>query len=282
MLPFRILVVCLCATAVQGFLQSPTQGLLSTNPKVTPITTSDGHKARGWRQPLRASYEDPEDAEVIEEVRLNVLKSRRGQIRYTLRTAESVRNFRLQQGWVPEVDENGKALKSDGKVAVTLTATIVAIGAVVLRVGGRAALVSAIGLDFMTDNPELKDNLDQILAAAENMDPLTKIGLFTAAWTGVKVLCFDAAGVALALASGILFGGVFQGAVASAAAATFGSSVAFTMAKLDTPVRKKALELLDEYPSLRGIEKVVARDGLKAILTLRLAPVLPIPIGFYN
>ena len=42
------------------------------------------------------------------------------------------------------------------------------------------------------------------------------------------------------------------------------------------------MELLDEYPSLRGIEKTVARDGLKAILTLRLAPILPIPIGMYN
>lgn len=73
-----------------------------------------------------------------------------------------------------------------------------------------------------------------------------------------------------------------QGAVASAAAATIGSFVAFTLAKLDSPVRKKALEVLDEYPSLRGIEKVVSRDGLKAILTLRLAPVLPIPIGLYN
>ena len=26
----------------------------------------------------------------------------------------------------------------------------------------------------------------------------------------------------------------------------------------------------------------MAKDGLKAILTLRLAPVLPIPIGLYN
>lgn len=38
--------------------------------------------------------------------------------------------------------------------------------------------------------------------------------------------------------------------------------------------------LLD--PSLRGIEKVVAKDGIKAVLTLRLAPILPIPIGAYN
>jgi len=227
--------------------------------------------------------DDPEEAKVIEESRMSVLSARRKQIRTTLRSAESIRNFRLQQGWVPEIDpETGKPEKSDGKVAVSFTAVVVAIGAVTLRIGGRAALISAVGLDFITENPELKANLDQVLAVADQTDPITKAALFIAAWTVVKVSCIDALGVALALSSGILFGGVLQGAVASAAAATFGSTVSFTLAKLDTPVRRKALELVEEYPSLRGIERVVAEDGLKAIVTLRLAPILPIPIGMYN
>ena len=228
-------------------------------------------------------FQDPRtDEEIEEEVRKKVLSSRRKMIRSTLKSAESLRNFRLKNNFVPQVDENGKVLKSDGKVAVSLTAFVVAAGAIALRVGGRAALVSTLGLDFVTENPELKENLDQILNTSDNMDPATKLFLFTAAWTVVKVFCFDAGGVALALASGILFDGVLNGALLSAAAATVGSSVAFGMAKLDTPVRKKALEVLEEYPSLRGIEKVVATDGLKAILTLRLAPVLPIPLGLYN
>jgi len=235
------------------------------------------------RQHILQAWKNNEDpAAVEEEARLKVLQDRRKSIRGFLKSAEAVRNLRLTQGWVPELDEDGKAVQSDGKSAVTLTAFAVAAGAVVLRVGGRAALVSAVGLDFAKDNPELKANLDQILQASDSMDPATKAALFTAAWTAVKVLCFDAGGVALALSSGILFGGVIQGGIMSATAATVGSSVAFSMAKLETPVRVKALELLEEYPSLRGIEKVVARDGLKAILTLRLAPVLPIPIGMYN
>lgn len=217
-----------------------------------------------------------------EPVRLQVWKSRRNQIRQTLKSADQVRIFRLQQGWVPELGDDGKPLKSDGKVALTLTAFVIAAGAIALRIGGRAALVSTLGLDFVTENPELKANLDIVLNTADSMDPVTKLLLFTASWTAVKVLCFDAAGVALALSSGILFGGVLQGAVVSAAAATFGSTVAFGLAKLDTPLRKKGLGLLDEYPSLRGIEKVVAKEGFKAILTLRLAPLLPIPIGAYN
>lgn len=217
-----------------------------------------------------------------EEIRLKIIAARRKQIRQTLKSADKLRLFRLQNGFVPELDEDGKPIKSDGKVALSLTAFAVAAGAVALRIGGRAALISAVGLDFVTENQELKNNLEYVLNTADSMDAITKALIFTASWTAVKVLCFDAGGVALALGAGVLFGGVFQGALASAAAATFGSTVAFGLAKLDTPVRKKGLELIDEYPSLRGIEKVVAEDGLKAILTLRLAPILPIPIGAYN
>jgi uncharacterized membrane protein YdjX (TVP38/TMEM64 family) len=110
-------------------------------------------------------------------------------------------------------------------------------------------------LDF-TQNPEVKENLNQVMDFTSNMDMGVEFGLFVLAWTFVKVFCFDAGGVVLALASGILFGGVWEGAIVSAFAATVGSSVAFGMAKVDSPVRKKALEVVEEYPSLRGIEKV--------------------------
>lgn len=222
-------------------------------------------------------------AALEEEARLKILQARRQQIRGTLKAAESLRNYRIYNNMVPDIDpETGKPIKSDSKSAVALTAFVVAAGAIALRVGGRAALISAVGLDFMNENPSLKENLDKILDTAASLDPATEAGLFLLAWTAVKVFCFDAGGVVLALSSGILFGGVLQGALFSAFCATVGSSIAFGMAKLDTPLRKKALQVVDEYPSLRGIERVVAEDGFKAILTLRLAPILPIPLGLYN
>jgi uncharacterized membrane protein YdjX (TVP38/TMEM64 family) len=278
-----LLLVLLGLPVASAFVK--TSPIRSTSPSHL-LRQQPGHPSRRFPtiSRLQAAYkgENENERREIEEARLKVLLDRRKSIRSCLKSAEAVRNFRIQEGWVPELDEDGKPIQSDGKSAVTLTAFGVAAGAILLRVGGRAALVSAVGLDFVTDNPELKANLDSILEFTDTMDPVTKAAIFTAAWTVVKVLCVDAGGVALALSSGILFGGVLQGAVASAAAATIGSSVAFSMAKLDTPVRAKALELLEEYPSLRGIEKVVARDGIKAILTLRLAPILPIPLGLYN
>jgi uncharacterized membrane protein YdjX (TVP38/TMEM64 family) len=240
---------------------------------------------RSSRPLLALSEEEEGEIKALQEKsRLTVLRDRRRTIRGVLKAADGTRNYRLANGYPPLDPETGEpASKSaDARYALNLTAFVVAAGAVLLRFGGRAALVSALGLDFATENPELREGLEAVLGYASEIGPGGELALFVLAWTAVKVLCFDAGGVVLALSSGVLFGGVVQGAVASSFAATVGSSVAFALAKMDTPVRKKALEVVEEYPSLRGIEKVVARDGLKAILTLRLAPVLPIPIGMYN
>jgi uncharacterized membrane protein YdjX (TVP38/TMEM64 family) len=251
-------------------------------PHHSALPSSAASKLRQQTSPLRAWNKNKNEATIEEKSRLEIYESRRGQIRGSLKAAEALRNFRVLNGYVPELDEDGKPIKSDGKFALTSTAFVVAFGAIAIRIGGRAALISAVGLDFLTENLELQGQMNQVLAFSESMDPLTKLAVFCLAWTVVKVSCLDFGGVALALSSGILFGGVFQGAFISAFGATVGSSVAFGLAKLDTPIRKKALEIVDDNPSLRGIEKVVAKDGLKAVLTLRLAPVLPIPIGFYN
>jgi hypothetical protein len=133
---------------------------------------------------------------------------------------------------------------------------VVAAGAVALRIGGQTTLISAIGLDFVLENPELKENLDYVLETAASLDPWAQGGLFLAAWTAIKMLCFDVRGVILALSSGILFEGGLQGAVIWAFCATVGSLIAFAMAKLDTPVCKRALDIVNVYPLLHGIEKL--------------------------
>ena len=244
-----------------------TAALLSASTAFSPPVRShhDKHRFRRistsfstFREPPRTILSAQQtDEELEEEARLKVLESRRYQVRSMLKSAESLRNFRINNDLVPELDpETGKPIKSDSKSALTLTAFVVAFGAVVLRVGGRAALVSGLGLNFAQDNPELKDQLDLVLSSAADLSLPVEAALFVLAWTFVKVFCFDAGGIVLAFSAGVLFGGVLQGAVFSAFAATVGSSVAFFLAKIDSPVRKKALELVDEYPSLRGIEKV--------------------------
>ncbi|KAL3943752.1 MAG: hypothetical protein SGBAC_002175 [Bacillariaceae sp.] len=265
------------ATQSHGFVSKPKLSSHINLYPLQPAQQSDRTVLNAW-----GNDDKKDDATIEEEARVKVWESRRKQMRTVLKSAESLRTFRIKNGFIPELGEDGKAIKSDGKFALTATAFVVAAGAIALRVGGRAALISTIGLDFFTDNPELQDQMNQVIEVSDSMALLERGGLFCLAWTFVKVFCFDAGGIVLALSAGILFGGVLQGAFASAFGATVGSSVAFAAAKLDTPVRKKALEMVEENPSLRGIEKVVAEDGLKAILTLRLAPVIPIPVGMYN
>jgi uncharacterized membrane protein YdjX (TVP38/TMEM64 family) len=259
----------------QGFVRS---GSIGRRRKQIGSTTQEGSSCT---TALFALSE--KDLASIEESRIKIWEARRKNIRQTLRAADSVRSFRIANGLIPEIDPaTGKPNKdADQKFAISLTAFGVAMGAIVLRIGGRAALVSAVGLDaFMTE--DMRENMTTLLTTADSMDFTTKLMGFVVAWILTKVLCFDAAGVVLALTSGILFGGVVPGALLSAAAATLGSTVAYGLAKADTPIRRKAEQIVRDNPSLRSIDKVVTKDGLKAVLTLRLAPILPIPIGMYN
>ena len=59
--------------------------------------------------------------------------------------------------------------RTTGLPARTLTAFVVAGSAFLLRVGGRAALVSAVDLNFATENPALKNGLEAFLGYARTV-----------------------------------------------------------------------------------------------------------------
>ena len=68
---------------------------------------------------------------VQEESRIKILGDRRKTIRGVLKAAEGTKNYRLNNGYVPELDpETGKPIKSDAQSAFTLTAFVVSGGAV--------------------------------------------------------------------------------------------------------------------------------------------------------
>eukprot|EP00873_Tetraselmis_striata_P012783 jgi/Tetstr1/433047/TSEL_022382.t2 len=185
-----------------------------------------------------------------------------------------------QNGEETEQEKKDKeaAAKEDMRTAVATTAFAVATGATVLRVGGRAALLSVAGLDFMQDSG-LRDQVDQALTYADELGPW-KVAAFAGAWCVTKVACLDALGVVLAVSSGILFGGVVQGGAASAACATLGSAVAFGLGR--TVLRDRVAPEVEKRAALRAVERAVSNDGFKTVLTLRLAPLLPIPLGMYS
>ncbi|KAG5180252.1 hypothetical UPF0043 protein [Tribonema minus] len=210
----------------------------------------------------------------IEDEHVKIWSSRRTMIRGALYTARAAAAVRGKFGGDGSPDSTGAAAKN----AVLLTAFAVAAGAATIRIGGRAALLSVLGLDFMADSG-IKGSLDGGLDFVQNAG-VYKYLLFAAGWLASKTLCADFLSVILALISGILFGGVVEGAAASVVCATLASVVGFQLAR--TQLRDRVIEQVEKRPALRAVERAVSKGGFKTVLTLRLAPLLPIPLGAYN
>jgi hypothetical protein len=75
-------------------------------------------------------------------------------------------------GHVPPLNPKmGEPSRSNVQYALNVMAFVVAADAVLLRFGGWVALVSALGLNFATENPELRDGLDVVLGYAPLIRP---------------------------------------------------------------------------------------------------------------
>ena len=172
-----------------------------------------------------------------------------------------------------ETDRNAEATKS----AFAASATAVLVGAFVIRLGGRAALVSVLGLDLVADLG-LDEQINSAIEYADALGGLAVVG-FILAWVVAKVFLVDVLSIALAFSSGVIFGGVFKGAIISAAGATLGSLTAFLLSR--TLLQERVEGAIEKQPVARALAKVVEEDGFKTVFVLRLAPIIPIPLGTY-
>lgn len=172
-----------------------------------------------------------------------------------------------------ETDRQAQATKS----AFAASATAVLVGAFVIRLGGRAALVSVLGLDLVADLG-LDEQINSAMEYADSLGGLAVVG-FILAWVVAKVFLVDVLSIALAFSSGVIFGGVFKGAFISAAGATLGSLTAFLLSR--TLLQQRVEGAIEKQPVARALAKVVEEDGFKTVFVLRLAPIIPVPLGTY-
>jgi len=169
--------------------------------------------------------------------------------------------------------------KKKKPVGLVVSAFLIAITAAVLRLGGRSAFVSMLGLDFIAES-DIKNQVTDFVTTFTTMEPTVQYGAFFLAWLGAKLLCVDAFTVILALSSGVLFGGIVQGAAVSVACSSTASLIAFLSARY--LFREQTENEIEKRPAFRAVERAVAREGFKTVFTLRLSPLLPIPIAMYN
>ena len=215
----RVLIAALAASLVLqvSCLNVPSRGAL---PRMR----------RAARQPLPVLLTEVKDEEFeVWRVREEIMRGVYGAVVNWKEDEREEREERLEEG-----NESG----ADAKSAFVASAAAVVVGAFILRLGGRAALVSVLGLDVVADLG-LGDQINDVVSYANALGGWAVVGFFMA-WVVAKVFLLDVrraasppppphthttmhapcamqvVGIALAFASGIIFGGVFEGAAISA------------------------------------------------------------------
>ena len=125
------------------------------------------------------------------------------------------------------VEESTKKKKPTG---LLVSAFFIAVSATVLRLGGRTAFVQMLGLDFVTGSG-IKDQVNDFVAFFNSMGDTTQYAAIFLAWLVAKALCIDALTIVLALSSGVLFGGIFEGTAVSVICSSTASLCIFFLSR---------------------------------------------------
>jgi uncharacterized membrane protein YdjX (TVP38/TMEM64 family) len=124
-------------------------------------------------------------------------------------------------------------------------------------------------------NPGVQAALKAPLEWMQGFGPLAPV-LFILAYAAACVLLVP--GSLLTLGAGAVFG-VVWGSVYVSIASTLGASLAFLAGR--HLARNRIERRLAAYPAFAALDKVMARQGWKVILLLRLSPVIPFTLLNY-
>lgn len=141
---------------------------------------------------------------------------------------------------------------------------------------GLLLLVSGAAVTaFLTQGRSLKEAADYITRTVDASGPWGPV-IFVTTFVIATLLLIPATG--LTLAAGYLFGPV-AGTALVTAAATLGAVAAFVVSRY---IAKDYIKgKLQSYPRLKAIEEQVSTEGIKIVLLLRLAPLVPFTILNY-
>lgn len=155
----------------------------------------------------------------------------------------------------------------------------------ILAAGSSDELFKALGSVGVPD----RTSLDAALDAVRAYDGTTKVLLYTLAFSLEKLtMVSDVLPIQIILktVAPLLFGGLVQGALASAACETLGACCNFAVGRtfLTTRLREFAPfggEPLGKASWFGAMERAAKEDGGRLVLLLRLAPVIPLPFDSY-
>lgn len=184
--------------------------------------------------------------------------------------------------------------ESNFQSSLAISSFFIAVLAIVFRFGGRIAIMKLLGLDMLIPSSGNGDGVG--LDGIDNSNDLNKqindfvtyfqslgvyrYGGFFASWLIAKAFCIDAFTIVLAFSAGILFDGLWQGTLASVVCSSTASLLVFFFSRY--ALRDWAKAEIAKRSTFRAVDRACAKEGFKTVFTLRVSPILPIPIGVYN
>lgn len=170
---------------------------------------------------------------------------------------------------LPESHEASQNQESRINSRPSLSLPKIAISVLLLAAAGLAVYL------FGAKHLLLKDVAASLDELVRSYGPWGAV-IFVAAYIAATLVLIPS--TALTLAAGYLFGPVYGTALVSLAS-TIGASLAFLISRyLAQPYAQAKLQ---QYPKLKSIEKQVSSEGVKLVLLLRLAPLVPFTVLNY-
>eukprot|EP00981_Chlorochromonas_danica_P005640 scaffold1160_cov174-Ochromonas_danica.AAC.40 len=122
------------------------------------------------------------------------------------------------------------AKKESGQWAAFFSVLSVVLCLLVLRIGGRTAFISLIGLDLGEDTG-LQRQLAAIVEVFQHLPVSEQLAGFWLAWFIAKGLCLDVLTIVLAISSGILFQDLLTGTAVSVGCSSSASLLLFSLTR---------------------------------------------------
>ena len=167
----------------------------------------------------------------------DIWTSRRKIIRSTLKPMVKRQIERKNTAIIEKAKKSAEELLTEAEdkkkkkpTGLLVSAFFIAISATVLRLGGRTAFVNMLGLDFVTGSG-IRTQVNDFVDFFHSMGDASQYAAFFFAWLAAKALCVDALTIVLALSSGVLFGGIFEGTAVSVVCSSTASLFVFFLSR---------------------------------------------------
>lgn len=173
----------------------------------------------------------------------------------------------VQRPSTKETDHRSSSDSSDKKIAGLSGQTL----GIIAFVGGLALI---LGLGYLFKG-QIRHFLDYFIERVDEWGPWGYVA-YGGLYTLLEVLALPA--IPLTMTAGVLFG-IVPGTILVSGAATTAATIAFLIARY--AARDKVLQLAQDNPKYKAIDRAIGKESFKVVTLLRLSPLLPLALSNY-